>query len=74
MARKARRISTEETALTLADKAEQGDEIAAYDLAVLVRAGSVTELLEFVAPDDPASCFDAIADGFALFLQRKAGK
>ena len=72
-------ISTAETALDLADRAEQGDTHAAYQLVLMMGPGSVTELLEFIAPSGPitAAGFDAAADGFFLagfVQQRKAGK
>lgn len=72
-ARQAARESVEST-LVLAEKAEKGDTRAAYDLACLIRPGSVTELLEIVAPDGPTGrAFDACADGFALaeFLRKE---
>lgn len=71
-------ISTAETALDLADRAERGDAHAAYQLALLMSPGSVTELIEFIAPTGPITIagFDAAADGFFLAgctNQRKAG-
>lgn len=71
--RKAKGISTAETALDLADKAERGDTHAAYQLACLMDPGSVTELLEFIAPTGPITTigFDAAADGFHLATYMK---
>lgn len=65
----ARQTATEsaESTLVLAEKAEKGDTRAAYDLACLIKPGSLTELLEIVAPEGPTNAaFDACADGFAL--------
>lgn len=56
-----------ESCLILAEKAERGDTRAAYDLACLIKPGSIAELLELVAPEGPTTrAFDAVADGFAL--------
>lgn len=79
MAKRAQVISTADTALDLADRAERGDTHAAYQLTQLMGPGSVTELIEFIAPSLQITTvgFDAVADGFFLagFVeQRKASR
>lgn len=60
------------TPLELADSAERGDLGAAYELALLLKPESISELVDFVAPSGPISTkgFDALCDG--LFLANYA--
>lgn len=67
--------SSADTALNLADQAEHGDVRAAYELALMMAPGSVTEFVEFVAPCGPITTrgFDAVVDGLRLaqFIQER---
>lgn len=64
-------------ALELSDAAEKGSTHAAYQLTLLVRPDSITELIEFISPDGllTEQAFDAIADGFnyAQYVQQHEG-